>query len=94
MVIISVVLQIITDECECSRLQRIIYDNWDLPGRFLDGGPSVARGTTYGTVDGPGGPSVAAILDPGGPSVATKNCHRWSGGTVGGMTDHIAVYTI
>jgi len=28
-------------------------------------GPSVARGTTYGIVDGPGGPSMAAILGLG-----------------------------
>ena len=64
MVTISVVLQIV---CGCNRLQRIIFGDWDLSGRFLYGGPVVARGTTYGAVDGPGGPSVAAIDGPGGP---------------------------
>ena len=38
------------------------------------------RGTTYGTTDGLGRPSVAAILGPGGPIL---------GGTVSGMTDSV-----
>ena len=38
----------------------------------LGRGPSVARGTTHGAVDGPAGLSMAAMLGPGGPSVAAK----------------------
>ena len=38
----------------------------------LVGGPSVARGTTYGTVVSPAGPSMAAIDGPAGPFMATK----------------------
>ena len=37
-------------------------------GTFQEGfrwGPFEAREANYGTVDGPGGPSVAAILGPG-----------------------------
>ena len=30
----------------------------------------MARGTTYGSTDGPGRPSMAAILGPGGPTLA------------------------
>ena len=69
MVTISVVLQII---CRCNRLQRIIFGDWDLPGRFLYGGPVVARGDYVWHCRWSGGPSVAAILGPGGPSMATK----------------------
>ena len=46
---------------------------------------------TYGTIDGPGGPSMAAILGPGRPSTARKNATDGPGdqfwGTIGGMPD-------
>ena len=40
------------------------------------------KGTTYGAVDGPAGPSMAAIDCPAGPYMATKFAvvwgdHRW-----------------
>jgi len=52
---------------------------------FSLGGPSVARGTTYGTVDGPGEPSVAAILGLAGPSTVAKLLYMVRG-TICGMT--------
>jgi len=56
--------------------------------RIFLGGPSVASGTTYGAVDGPAGPSVAAILGLGGSSTSAKTCCRWSRGTDFGRTIH------
>ena len=60
----------------------------------------MARGTTYGAVDSPPGPSMAAIDSPAGPSILWKQnlviypriYRRWSGrtkcgGTIGGVTD-------
>ena len=39
---------------------------------FQEGDHLWKGGTTYGTIDGLGGPSMAAILGPGGPSMARK----------------------
>ena len=51
----------------------------------------MARGTTYSAIDGPGRPSMAAILCPGGPPVAviiaTNGPGTYFGGTIGSMTD-------
>ena len=40
------------------------------------------RGTTYGATDGPGGPSMAAVLGPGGPSIATLFATDGPGGPI------------
>ena len=49
-------------------------------------------GTTYGAKDGPGGPSMAAVLGPGGPSTATYFAADGPGdlfwGTICGITGH------
>ena len=47
------------------------------------GGPSVVM---LSVVDGPPGPSVAAVHGPGDP--AFSGCRTWSGGTIGSVTDH------
>ena len=39
-------------------------------------------GTTYGATDGPGGPSMAAVLGPGGPSTATYFAADGPGGPI------------
>ena len=39
-------------------------------------------GTTYGTTDGPGEPSMAAILGPGEPSTATYSAADGPGGPI------------
>ena len=50
------------------------------------------EGTTYGAVDSPARPSMAAIDGPGGPFMATKFAVDGSAGpvvrTIGGMTEH------
>ena len=46
------------------------------------GGPSVAGVTTYGAVDSPRGPSMAAIVSPGGPTTATKFAIDGPGGPI------------
>ena len=38
--------------------------------------------TTYGTVDSPRGPSMAAIVGPGGPTMATKYAIDGPGGPI------------
>ena len=43
-----------------------------LPEWQLHGGPSVARGSTYGTVNGPRVPSMAAIHGPWGSPMVRK----------------------
>ena len=59
--------------------QRTIINE---PGRFSKGGPSVVRGTTYGAIDGPVGPSIAAILGLGRPSMARKIAINGPGGPI------------
>ena len=49
--------------------------------QFL-GGPSVVGETTYGAVDSPEGPSIAAIVSPGGPTMATKFAVDGPGGPI------------
>ena len=44
----------------------------------------MARGTTYGVIDGPGRPSMAAILGPGGPPVARNIATDGPGPVLGG----------
>ena len=46
----------------------------------------MAKGTNYGAVDSPAGPSVAAKLGPGGPSMATKIAINGPGGPIFGGT--------
>ena len=50
--------------------------------RLLKGGHLWLWGTTYGATDGPGGPSMAAILGPGGPSTATYFAEDGPGGPI------------
>ena len=51
----------------------------------------MARGTTYGTIDGPDGPSMAAILGPGDHLWQEKLLQMVQGdqflGDIGSMTD-------
>ena len=44
------------------------------------------EGTTYGAVDSPRGPSMAAIVGPVGPSTATKFAGDGPGGPI--LGDH------
>ena len=39
-------------------------------------------GTTYGAIDGPGRPSMAAVLGPGGPPVAINIATDGPGGPI------------
>ena len=52
-------------------------------------------GTTYGVVDSPAGPSMAATDSPAGPSMATKFAVDDPAGpvvgeTIGGVTEHFS----
>ena len=46
----------------------------------------MARGNTYGATDGPGRPSMAAILGPVGPPVAINIATDGPGGPILGGT--------
>ena len=55
-------------------------------------------GTTYGTVDSPARPSMAAIDSPAGPPMAAKIAVDGSaepivGGTIGDVTGHTYIHT-
>ena len=82
----------------CRSLAILDYCNWVLKVRGkssdnnLGGDHPWLGGTTYGAVDSPAGPSMAAIDIPAGRTIyGSKICRRWSGrtscgGTIGGVT--------
>ena len=50
--------------------------------RIVQGDHLWQRGTTYGAIDGPGRPSMAAVLGPGGPPVAINIATDRPGGPI------------